>query len=223
MGFSLFSTLDKVEVLNTIHTAYHSLEQQGFFPAACGSISLRLGAFEPTDFYFAINHNIDMHPPLSFPIKSEFVFVDQDALPCEASAFTPSKEALLHAKIYRLTGCTAIIHAHTPSFYRISPLFGNQSREHTYVNLDANHMMISTGLCQQHEKLRVPVLPQQHIYNHSDLSPQLIATAIHPDIPLLVQQQNGVYIWGNSIPQVIRRLQAFEFTCQLLFTSEHSS
>lgn len=222
MSFSLIPTMDKMNVLITLQRAYPTLEQLGLFPACCGSISMRVGEYEPSSFYFGINHDIDKHPSSSFPYHPEFIFVDQDGFPCETSSLTPSKEVELHAKIYRFTGCAVILHVHTTMNYWISHTYHEQS----YVSLDQNEMMLSTGLCQRDVKLHVPILPQpehnhkRHTqdYTHPDPIMGRIATVIHPDIPVLLQHQHGVYIWGNTITEAVRRFQAFEFACQLKYT-----
>lgn len=226
MGFSLIPTMDKMNVFLTLQRAYPTLEQLGFFPACCGSISMRVGKYEPSSFFFGINQDIDKHPSPSFPYAPEFIFVDQDGLPCEASPLTPHKEVHLHAKIYRFTGCAVILHVHTTMNYWISDTYHEQS----YVSLDQNEMLLSTGLCQHDVKLRIPILPQpdhnhkrhghghKHYYTHSDPISGRIATVIHPDIPVLLQHQHGVYVWGDTIAEAVRRLQAFEFACQLKYT-----
>ncbi|MBP1907253.1 methylthioribulose-1-phosphate dehydratase [Paenibacillus turicensis] len=222
MDFSLISTAEKITVLNTLQSTYHALQQKHCFPAGCGSISMRVGPYDPLSYYFAINMNPKEHSQpvvgsissASYPFQPNFIFINEKGLPCEATKVTSDKEASIHAKIYRLTGCNAILHIHKPLHYEISDHFHTQS----YVSLDHNEVTRCADLDSSLDNtLNIPIFPalsQQEIANC--ITPtQIVANTLQPDIPILLGHQQGVYVWGDSLPQAIQRLEAFDFACEL--------
>lgn len=231
MDFSLIPTAEKITVLNTLQSTYHALQQKHFFPAGCGSISMRVGPYDPTSYYFAMNVNtkeqtqsdIDSLSSASYPFEPNFIFINEKGLPCEATEVASGKEASIHAKIYRLTGCTSILHIHKPLHYEISDHF----HTHSYVSLEHNEVTryAELGLGHVDKHLNIPILPnpsQQESANSIMLA-QFVANTLHPDIPILLGHQQGVYVWGDSLPQAIRRLEAFDFACELKRLSLWSS
>ena len=223
MDFSLIPTAEKITVLNTLQNTYHALAQEHCFPAGCGSISLRVGPFDPTSYYFAMNANskvqtqpaADSLSSVSYPFEPNFIFINEKGLPCEATNVALDKGASIHAKIYRLTGCTAILHIHKPLYYEISHHFHAQS----YVSLEHNEVTryAELGLGHDDIPLNIPILPNlsQQKPANSIILAQYVANTLHPDIPILLGHQQGVYVWGDSLSQAIRRLEALDFACEL--------
>jgi methylthioribulose-1-phosphate dehydratase len=211
MDFSSIPTAEKIKVFNTLQSTYQALAQKHYFPAGCGSISMRVGPFEPTCYYFAITTS----SPSSYPFEPNVVYINEKGLPCEATEVASDKEASIHAKIYRLTGCTSILHIHKPLHYEISHHFHTQS----YVSLEQNEVTryAELGLGYDDKHLNIPILPNpsQQEPSNSIMLAQFVANTLHPDIPILLGHQQGVYVWGDSLPQAIRRLEAFDFACEL--------
>lgn len=210
MDFSLIPTTEKLTVLNTLQSNYHALAQNHCFPAGCGSISMRVGPFEPTSYYFGMTTS-----SASSPFEPNFIFINEQGLPCEATGVAIDKEASIHAKIYRLTGCSAILHVHKPLHYAISDHFHAQP----YVSLEHNEVTrraeLDLGLANT--QLDIPLMPnppQQEAANSIALA-QFVANTLQPDMPILLGHQQGVFVWGDSLPQAIRRLEAFDFACEL--------
>lgn len=210
MDFSLIPTTEKITALNTLQSHYHALAQSHCFPAGCGNISMRIGSFEPTSYYFGMTTS-----SASSPFEPSIVFINEQGLPCEATGAAIDKEASIHAKIYRLTGCFAILHVHKPLHYAISDHFHAQP----YVSLEHNEVTRRAALASGSvsTQLHIPLMPdplQQETANFITLA-QCVANTLHPDIPILLGHQQGVYVWGDSLSQAIRRLEAFDFACEL--------
>lgn len=221
MDYHLIPTTEKIAVLNLLNRTYLALEQKHCFPAGCGAISMRVGPYDPATYYFAINvnsqeqsqPNVGSVPSIFSPSEPSFIFINEQGLPCEATEVTQDKEASIHAKIYRLTGCSSILHLHKPLYYGISQHFYEQS----YVSLEHNEVMNGANLDLGHdnEQLNIPIFPKPHPQATANSVIQIVANSLQPDIPFLLGQQQGVYVWGNSLTQAIRRLEAFDFACEL--------
>ena len=73
------------------------------------------------------------------------------------------------------------------------------------------------GLGHDDIPLNIPILPNlsQQKPANSIILAQYVANTLHPDIPILLGHQQGVYVWGDSLSQAIRRLEALDFACEL--------
>ncbi|WP_055107817.1 methylthioribulose 1-phosphate dehydratase [Paenibacillus ihumii] len=201
MSFTSISLEDKQSALDELRMVKEQFAARGWFPGTSGNLSIRVGDFSPGSFHFAVTSSgkdKSIHTP------EDFLFVDEDGKPCEQTKLKPSAETLIHAKIYRMTGCGAIFHVHTVFNNVLSELYGDQG----YVPVQGIELIKGLGIWEENAAIEIPVLP-----NHADIPSiaKLIPGALKPEIPGLLLRNHGIYVWGSNAFEAKRHLEAFEF------------
>jgi methylthioribulose-1-phosphate dehydratase len=205
MAFAQIALEKKQATLAELKDVKEQLATKGWFPGTSGDLSARVGEYTPDEFYFAITSNGKdkvMHTP------EDFLFIDAAGEACETTSLKPGRESLIHAKIYRMTGCSAIFHVHTVFNNLISEFYGDQG----FIPVQGNELLKELGIWEENAAIEIPVLP-----NYVDIPSiaKLVPGAIHSDIPGFVLRNHGIYAWGNSIWEAKRHLEAFEFIFEL--------
>lgn len=131
---------------------------RGWFPATSGNLSVRLGQQEDErPLYFAITasgKDKSVHTP------EDYLLVNTDGKPVEATNLKPSAETLIHCEIYKATGCGAIFHVHTIFNNLISELYAEQG----YVPIQGVELIKGLNIWEEDAAIRIPVLP-----NYADI------------------------------------------------------
>lgn len=205
---------EKQAALEAVQRLRGELAARGWLPASSGSLSMRAGRYAPDRFVFAITAD-EMYGPELPATPSPSVgalFVDAAGAPCEPTRLKPCSDAPIHARIYRMTGCGAILHVHTTFNNVLSDYFAPDGG----VPLQANELLKSLEIWETPAEIRVPILP-----NHAELPAILkqIPGSLDTRVPALLLQHHGIYAWGSSIAEAKRHLEALEFMFEALYRS----
>lgn len=211
MEFEAIMLEEKLQALRNLEDAREQLMACGQLPAASGSLSVRVGDYKPDEFYFAVTAQQDIREEAGWPSRGQFLFADSTGSPCQSTRLLPSDDISLHAKLYRITGCQAIIHAHSV----FSSVMSNYYGDNGYLHAQGFELIQPLGIWEEAAEIRIPILS-----NHSSLPatkqlPQVVDTRI----PVLLLRGGGIYVWGDTIQQAKLRLEAMEFICEVLYRS----
>ncbi|AZK47238.1 methylthioribulose 1-phosphate dehydratase [Paenibacillus lentus] len=201
MSFTAISLEEKQSALDELRKVKQQFAARGWFPGTSGNLSIRVGEYSPDSFHFAVTSSgkdKSIHTP------EDFLFVDEAGEPCETTKLKPSAETLIHAKIYRMTGCGAIFHVHTVFNNVLSELYGDQG----YVPVQGIELIKGLGIWEENAAIEIPVLP-----NYADILSiaKLVPGALKPEIPGILLRNHGIYVWGKNAFEAKRHLEAFEF------------
>lgn len=199
---------DKQSALENLRRVKADFAGRGWFPAASGSLSARVGSYSPGRFHFAITAgrmDISANPP-----EGDFLFVDTDGKPCEATRLAPVDDTPLHAKIYRMTGCGAVFHVHTVFNNLLSEYYGDAG----YIPARDIELIKELGIWADNTVMQIPVLPNDSAF--SKIAKQIPGT-LKLDIPGFLLRNHGIYVWGSNTIEAKRRLEAFEFIFEVLY------
>ncbi|CAM4398260.1 methylthioribulose 1-phosphate dehydratase [Paenibacillus macerans] len=209
MNFSDIPLEEKQAALSKLRGVKEQLAARGWLPAMSGSLSVRVGSFAPGNYHFAVTSG--MKGRTNLPAE-EFLFVDAAGTPSEATKLTPGDDAPVHAKIYRMTGCGAILHVHTVFNNVLSEYFGDEG----FVQLQGNELIKALGIWEEDAAVRIPVVP-----NYADIAEmeRRIPAALDTRVPGLLLRGHGIYAWGSTAFDAVSRLEAFEFMFEALYRS----
>jgi methylthioribulose-1-phosphate dehydratase len=187
-----------------------TLASRGWFPATSGNLSIRVGDFSPEQFTFAVTTS---GKDKSINTPSDFLLVDSQGQPTEATGLQPSAETLIHCEIYRATGCGAIFHAHTVFNNLVSELFW----ERKSIPVDGVELIKGFNIWEEDAQIEVPILP-----NYTDIPriAELVKDAIVPRVPGIMLRKHGIYAWGADAFEAKRHLEAFEFLFEYVYRLE---
>ncbi|WP_110932546.1 methylthioribulose 1-phosphate dehydratase [Paenibacillus bouchesdurhonensis] len=201
MSFTAISLEEKQSALDELRKVKEQFAARGWFPGTSGNLSIRVGDYSPDAFHFAVTSSgkdKSIHTP------EDFLFVDAAGEPCETTKLKPSAETLIHAKIYRMTGCGAIFHVHTVFNNVLSELYGDQG----LVPVQGIELIKGLGIWEENAAIEIPVLP-----NYADIPSivKLVPGALNSEIPGILLRNHGIYVWGKNAFEAKRHLEAFEF------------
>ncbi|MUG65058.1 MULTISPECIES: methylthioribulose 1-phosphate dehydratase [Paenibacillus] len=201
MAFSDIRLEQKQAALQDLKGIKELFASRNWFPGTSGNLSVRVGDFNPEQFYFAVTasgKDKSVHTP------EDYLFVDQNGVPCEATGLKPSAETLIHCEIYRKTGCGAIFHVHTIDNNLISDWYGEQG----YVPAQGIELIKAFNIWEEDAAIRIPILPN---YAEIPRIAELVPDAIDPAVPGILLRNHGIYAWGNNAFEAKKHLEAFEF------------
>ncbi|MGO4494483.1 methylthioribulose 1-phosphate dehydratase [Paenibacillus sp. 2RAB27] len=184
-----------------------NLAARGWFPATSGNLSIRVGGFEPSAFTFAITSS---GRDKSVQTPEDFLLVNENGLPTEATGLKPSAETLIHSEIYRLTGAGAIFHVHTIFNNLVSELYGERGS----IPVDGVELIKAFNIWDEEAQIEIPILPN---YAEIPRIAELVEGAIVPRIPGIVLRKHGIYAWGANAFEAKRHLEAFEFLFEYVY------
>ncbi|AWB44956.1 methylthioribulose 1-phosphate dehydratase [Paenibacillus sp. CAA11] len=208
-SFNQITTEDKLRALGELRDVKELFASRNWFPGTSGNLSIRVGEFSEDEFHFAVTAS---GKDKSISTPEDFLFVDAKGKACEATRLKPSAETLIHAEIYRLTGCGAIFHVHTIFNNVVSERYGDQG----YVPAQGIELIKGLGIWEENAAIQIPVLP-----NYADIPSiaKLVPDALKPDIPGIVLRNHGIYAWGKNAFEAKRHLEAFEFIFEHIYYS----
>ncbi|MBM6995431.1 methylthioribulose 1-phosphate dehydratase [Paenibacillus sp. DXFW5] len=205
---------EKVTALDAVNRLREEFLARGWFPASSGSLSVRIGGWAPDRYTFAVTVDETERPELleESSLRAGVLFVDAAGEPCEPTRLKPSPDTPVHARIYRLTGCGAIVHVHTAYNNLLSEYFNADGG----VPLKGNELLKRIGIWETSTEIRVPILP-----NAAELSTILkrIAGGLDSRVPAFLLQNHGIYAWGSGLREAKRHLEALEFMFEVLYRS----
>lgn len=192
-------SLKAYEELRQIKT---TLAAKGWFPATSGNLSIRVGDItDDHQFNFAITAS---GKDKSINTGADYLLVNEQGQPIEATTLKPSAETLIHCEIYRLTGCGAIFHVHTVFNNLVSELVHPLENIH----VQGVELIKAFNIWEDEAQIQIPVLP-----NYTDIPKiaELIESRLVPGIPGILLRKHGIYAWGDDSFAAKRHLEAFEF------------
>lgn len=210
MNYAQISLDEKLAALEQLRLAEAGAASRGWLPSGSGSLSCRIGPYVPNRFYFAVSTAVDGS---ELRAEGAYLFMDAAGRTCESTTMKPSHEAAIHAKIYRLTGCGAILHGHTV----LSHWLGKHYMKNGMVPLPESGLKSSLGIWDPSPELSVPIIPM--IANSSSMSEiaAMLSSRLNHDLPCLLLQGQGIYVWGSSPSEVNRHLETIEFLFELQY------
>ncbi|WP_059052620.1 class II aldolase/adducin family protein [Paenibacillus senegalimassiliensis] len=211
MEFEAITLEEKQQALRDLENVREQLIACGQLPAASGSLSARVGDYKPDEFYFAITAQQDVREEAQPPSLGHFLFADSTGSPYHSTRLLPSDDIPLHAKLYRMSGCKAIIHAHTVFGSVMSNYYGDDG----YVHAQGFELIKQLGIWEEAAEIRIPVLSNNSSLPAIQQLPQVVDTRI----PVLLLRGGGMYVWGDTIQQAKLRLEAMEFISEVLYRS----
>jgi methylthioribulose-1-phosphate dehydratase len=216
-----FTLEEKQQAYNQLREIKTIFAAKGWFPATSGNLSIRLGqhsgnvAEQPGDadkgharqFTFAITAS---GKDKSVHTAEDFLIVNENAQPLEATTLKPSAETLIHREIYRLTGCGAIFHVHTVFNNVVSELFWEQQT----IPVQGVELIKALNIWEEEAEIAIPILP-----NYADIPhiAELIEGRLIPRIPGIMLRKHGIYAWGANAFEAKRHLEAFEFLFEYVY------
>ncbi|NMO97996.1 methylthioribulose 1-phosphate dehydratase [Paenibacillus lemnae] len=201
MNFSDITLEQKQTALQELHQVKELFASRGWFPGTSGNLSVRVGDFQEDEFHFAVTasgKDKSVHTP------EDYLFVDQNGKPCEATRLKPSAETLIHCEIYRKTGCGAIFHVHTIDNNLISEYYGKQG----FVPAQGIELIKAFNIWEEDASISIPVLPN---YAEIPRIAELVPGALDVSVPGILLRNHGIYAWGRNAFEAKRHLEAFEF------------
>ncbi|NHN28615.1 methylthioribulose 1-phosphate dehydratase [Paenibacillus agricola] len=198
---------DKMQAFAELREIKTTLAAKGWFPATSGNLSIRVGGFTPEQFTFAISAS---GKDKSVNTPSDFLLVNEQGQPTDATGLKPSAETLIHKEIYRLTGCGAILHVHTVFNNLVSELFW----ERKSIPVDGVELIKAFNIWEEEAHIEIPILP-----NYTDIPriAELVENAIVPRVPGIMLRKHGIYAWGANCFEAKRNLEAFEFLFEYVY------
>ncbi|MFC4777612.1 methylthioribulose 1-phosphate dehydratase [Paenibacillus sp. GCM10023252] len=212
MTYSSIPLEEKQRALAELREVKELFASRGWFPGTSGNLSVRTGEFSPDQFQFAITasgKDKTVHTP------EDYLFVDQDGVPCEATKLRPSAETLIHCEIYRQTGAGAIFHVHT--------IFNNVISEYYWdrraVPVDGVELIKGFNIWDEEAQIDIPI-----VSNFADI-PRIVPEVTErlladQRIPGILLRKHGIYAWGANAFEAKRHVEAFEFIFEYVYRLE---
>ncbi|GGG58585.1 methylthioribulose 1-phosphate dehydratase [Paenibacillus radicis (ex Gao et al. 2016)] len=183
---------------------------RGWFPGTSGNLSVRVGDYAANDFQFAVTasgKDKTVHTP------EDYLIVDQDGKPVEATTLRPSAETLIHTEIYRLTGAGAIFHIHSIYNSIVSEWFWDRKA----VPVKAVELIKGLNIWEEDVQIDIPI-----VSNFAEI-PRIVPEVterLDPKIPGILLRNHGIYAWGANAFEAKRHLESFEFLFEYVYRWE---
>ncbi|MBW7474141.1 methylthioribulose 1-phosphate dehydratase [Paenibacillus oenotherae] len=210
MKFEDIALEEKQHTLAQLREVKSLFASRGWFAGTSGNLSVRVGGFDPDRFDFAITAS---GKDKSQTTPEDFLFVDQDGKPSEATKLKPSAETLIHCEIYRLTGCGAIFHTHTVFNNIVSELFW----ERKSIPVDGVELIKAFNIWEEEAHIEIPIVSN---FAHIPSIVPEVTERLDPRIPGIMLRKHGIYAWGANAFEAKRHLEAFEFLFEYVYRWE---
>ncbi|WP_047152378.1 methylthioribulose 1-phosphate dehydratase [Aneurinibacillus tyrosinisolvens] len=186
--------------------AFHQLDQvkqtfaaRGWFPGTSGNLSIKISSDPLLVAVTASGKDKTVSTP------SDYLVVDKENRPYEATTLKPSAETQVHTAVYRnIPEAGAVFHVHTISNNIISELYGDQG----YVSLRDQELIKGLGIWEEGAQIQVPI-----VENYADI-PKLadaVEDVLDLRVPGVLIRNHGIYAWGKNDFEAKRHLESFEF------------
>ncbi|MCR8660615.1 methylthioribulose 1-phosphate dehydratase [Paenibacillus endoradicis] len=210
MSFDQIPIEQKQEVLNKLREVKEAFAGRNWFPGTAGNLSIRIGDYSPEQFYFGVTSSgKDKYENT----PEDFIFVDQDAKPCEATNLKPSAETVIHTEIYRKTGAGAIFHIHSVFGAVISEYFWHRRS----IPVDGVELIKGLNIWEEEYQLEIPIV--SNFLHVPSIVPE-ITEKLDPKVPGIFLRKHGIYAWGANAFEAKRHLESFEFIFEYVYRLE---
>ncbi|MFC0214799.1 methylthioribulose 1-phosphate dehydratase [Paenibacillus chartarius] len=209
MSHSTITLEQKQQAFAELRDVKSLFASRGWFPGTSGNLSVRVGDYAENDFTFAITAS---GKDKSVSTPEDFLLVNQEGKPTEATKLKPSAETLIHCEIYRKTGCGAIFHVHTVFNNIVSEWYWKKGLKS--IPVEAVELIKAFNIWDEDARIEIPILP-----NYADIPriAELVPDAIAPRIPGIILRNHGIYAWGANAFEAKRHLEAFEFLFEYVY------
>lgn len=191
-----------VEVIRELH-------QKGWTPATSSNFSYRNP--KHPNIVFISRSGID---------KGKFQpnhFMQVDLAGNAVSEGKPSAETLLHTLLYRLYDkAQCVLHTHAPASTVISCLKKND-KQLTIKGLEL--LKALRGISTHEASVRIPIVPNSQDIAQMSADLERNQAEYPLDYGFLIEG-HGVYVWGESIDEAHRQLEALEFLFERILALE---
>lgn len=195
-------SLEKIQAgFDTLRDVKRIFADRGWFPATSGNLSLRLDSAGGDTFLAVTASGKDK----SVDTAEDFLVVDLHGQPAWPTRLKPSAETLLHTAVYRrFPEIGAVFHIHTVANNLVSDL----AAAHGYVSFSQHELLKALQRWEEDAEIHVPI-----VENHADIPrlAQAVEAAVQPDVPGVLIRNHGVTVWGKSVFEAKRHLEALEF------------
>jgi methylthioribulose-1-phosphate dehydratase len=189
----------RLEAFRRLDEIKLTFARRDWFPGTSGNLSIKLS---DNPLQFAVTASGKDKTKLS---SEDYLVVDGDCRPVEATSLKPSAETLIHAVVYkRIPGAGACFHVHTVWNNLISDLYFGQRA----VSIQGQELIKGLGIWEENARIAIPI-----VENFADI-PKLasaIEKVITPEIPGVLIRNHGIYAWGANDFEAKRHLESFEF------------
>lgn len=172
---------------------------RGWFPGTSGNLSVKISSSPLLVAVTASGKDKTISTP------NDYLVVDAENKPYEATSLKPSAETQIHTAIYRnIPEAGAVFHVHTIANNLISELYGDVG----YVTLRDQELIKGLGIWEEGAEIRIPI-----VENYADI-PKLanaVENVLDPRIPGVLIRNHGIYAWGSNDFEAKRHLESFEF------------
>ncbi|WP_035100263.1 methylthioribulose 1-phosphate dehydratase [Aneurinibacillus terranovensis] len=186
--------------------AFHQLDEvkrsfaaRGWFPGTSGNLSIKAHT-EP--LLIAVTAS-GKDKTISTP--EDYLIVDAENQPYEATKLKPSAETEIHTAIYRnIPQAGAVFHIHTIDNNLISELYGDTG----FVSLKNQELIKGLGIWEEGAEIRIPI-----VENYADISrlARAVEQVLDCHIPGVLIRNHGIYAWGKNSFEGKRHIESFEF------------
>ncbi|THF81212.1 methylthioribulose 1-phosphate dehydratase [Cohnella fermenti] len=198
---------EKQRVYRELDRVKTDFASRGWFPGTSGNLSMRVGAFTPEQFTFAVTAS-GKDKAASTP--DDFLLVDETGAACEPTALKPSAETLIHCEIYRQTGCGAIFHIHSVYNSLVSELFWDRRS----VPVEGVELIKAFNIWDEEAVIEVPIV--SNFANIPLIVPE-VRDRLDKRIPGILLRKHGIYAWGRDAFEARKHLEAFEFLFEYVY------
>ncbi|GED15069.1 methylthioribulose 1-phosphate dehydratase [Aneurinibacillus migulanus] len=186
----VFQQLDQVKL---------AFAARDWFPGTSGNLSIKISSKPLLVAVTASGKDKTVCTPY------DYLVVDENSNPYEATSLKPSAETQIHTAIYRnIPETGAVFHVHTIPNNIVSELYSNQG----YVTLRNQELIKGLGIWEENAEIRIPI-----VENFADIPRLALAVekVLDPRIPGVLIRNHGIYAWGRNNFEAKRHLEAFEF------------
>lgn len=175
--------------------------RRGWLPATSGNLSVRI-ADNPLSF--AITRSGADKTQLRV---SDVLRVDARCQALDETAYRPSAETGVHARLYAKFPCRSIVHVHTVWNNVVSQVYFPQGG----VLLSDHELLKALDHWGKDASITLPIVENHHDLRQLEQAVEAAATAT---VPGVLVRNHGIYAWGDSAATAWRNLEAFEFLFQ---------
>jgi methylthioribulose-1-phosphate dehydratase len=174
------------------------LAARDWFPGTSGNLSIKVSD-EPIEFLVTASGKDKRKRT-----EEDFLLVDEQGSPVEATHLKPSAETLIHTEVYKRTNAGCSLHVHTVDNNVISELYAEEGGI-TFRKLE---LIKAFGIWEEDGEITIPI-----VENYADI-PKLakeIGKYVNEKTFAVLIRNHGITVWGKNGFEAKKHLEACEF------------
>ncbi|MGC4375338.1 methylthioribulose 1-phosphate dehydratase [Fictibacillus sp. Mic-4] len=174
------------------------LAARDWFPGTSGNLSIKVGDHPLTFLVTASGKDKRKRT------DDDFLLVDGDGKPVEATDLKASAETGIHCEVYKLTDAGCCLHVHTIDNNVISELYAKVGK----ITFKGQELIKAFGIWEEDGEISIPI-----VENYADLNvlAKEVANRITPETKAVLIRNHGITVWGKNGFEAKKHLEAFEF------------